>query len=137
MAGRHFPLNTRPEDVGWKSLAVNLSDLAAMGATPAFALLALSLPEADEGFVRAFARGFGELAALHRVALVGGDTTRGPLTITVTVFGFVPRGAALRRNGASVGDVVALCGSVGGAAAGLRYLGTHPDCGRAYRLQRH
>jgi thiamine-monophosphate kinase len=137
VAGRHFPLNTRPEDIGWKSLAVNLSDLAAMGAAPAFALLALSLPDADAGFVRAFARGFAELAARHDVALVGGDTTRGPLTITVTAFGFVPSGTALRRAGAQVGDVVALCGSVGGAAAGLRYLGSHPDCGRAYRLQRH
>src|SRR5690349_14519883 len=83
VAGRHFPLNTRPEHIGWKSLAVNLSDLAAMGAEPAFTLLALSLPDADEAWVRAFAQGFAELAKRHGVALIGGDTTRGPLSITV------------------------------------------------------
>lgn len=137
VAGRHFPLNTRPEDIGWKVLAVNLSDLAAMGATPAFALLALCLPDADANWVRAFARGFAELSAQHRIALIGGDTTRGPMTITVTALGFVPIGKALKRSGAMVGDVIAVCGDLGAAAAGLRYLDTHPDCGRAYRLQRH
>ncbi len=89
----HFPIATRPEDIGWKSLAVNLSDLAAMGATPAWALLALTLPSPDRDFVERFADGFAELAAQHGVALVGGDTTSGPLTITVSAFGFVPPGA--------------------------------------------
>jgi thiamine-monophosphate kinase len=137
IAGRHFPLNTRPEHIGWKSLAVNLSDLAAMGAEPAFALLALSLPESDEAWVRAFAQGFSELATRHGVALIGGDTTRGALSITVTAMGFAPRGTALKRSGAKPGDVIAVCGALGRAAAGLHYLKGHPDCGRAYRLDPH
>ncbi|MGH8173348.1 MAG: thiamine-phosphate kinase [Rhodanobacteraceae bacterium] len=120
VAGVHFPGSTRPEDIGWKSLAVNLSDLAAMGATPAWALLALTIPAADRDFVERFADGFAELAAQHHVALVGGDTTRGPLTITVTAHGFVPPGQALRRDGAREGDLVFVTGSLGDAAAGLR-----------------
>lgn len=137
IAGRHFPLNTRPEHIGWKALAVNLSDLAAMGAEPAFALLALSLPAADTAWMTAFARGFSELATQHRVALIGGDTTRGALSITVTALGFVPPGRALRRTGAQSGDTIAVCGDIGTAAAGLHYLKGHPDCGRAYRLDPH
>lgn len=120
--GVHFPLMTRAADIGWKSLAVNLSDLAAMGATPAWATLALTLPSADADFVAAFADGFGELAAQHHVALIGGDTTRGPMTISVTAHGFVAPGKALRRDGARVGDQVFVTGSLGDAAAGLRYL---------------
>ena len=122
VAGVHFPASTRPEDIGWKSLAVNLSDLAAMGATPAWALLALTLPSADRSLIERFADGFGELAAQHHVALVGGDTTRGPLTITVTAHGFVPPDKALRRDGARVGDLVFVSGTLGDAAAGLRCL---------------
>ena len=118
----HFPRGTAPRDLGWKALAVNLSDLAAMGATPAWALLTLILPEPDGAFVEAFSEGFAELAAAHRVALVGGDTTRGPLAIGVTVHGFVPAGAALRRDGARVGDLVFVTGMLGDAAAGLRCL---------------
>lgn len=137
IAGRHFPINTRPEHIGWKSLAVNLSDLAAMGAEPAFALLALSLPESDEVWVRAFAAGFAELAAQHGVALIGGDTTRGALSVTVTAMGFSPRGKVLKRSGARPGDAIAVCGELGRAAAGLQYLKGHPDCGRAYRLDPH
>lgn len=117
----HFPIATRPEDIGWKSLAVNLSDLAAMGATPAWALLALTLPSPDRDFVERFADGFAELAAQHGVALVGGDTTKGPLTITVSAFGFVPPGQALLRSGARVGDLVFVTGTLGDAAAGLRF----------------
>jgi thiamine-monophosphate kinase len=117
----HFSVATRPEDIGWKALAVNLSDLAAMGATPAWALLALTLPSPDRDFVERFAEGFAELAAQHRVALVGGDTTKGPLTITVSVFGFVPPGQALLRNGARAGDLVFVTGTLGDAAAGLRF----------------
>jgi thiamine-monophosphate kinase len=124
VAGRHFPLDTRPEDIGWKSLAVNLSDLAAMGATPAFALLALCLPAADAVWVRAFARGFADVARLHDVALIGGDTTRGPLTITVTALGFAPRGLALKRSGAKPGDAIVVCGDIGLAAAGLHQFST-------------
>ncbi len=117
--GVHFPPDTAPSDIGWKALAVNLSDLAAMGATPAWCTLNLTLPEANSGWLDAFLDGFLELAALHDVALVGGDTTRGPLSITVTVHGFVPHGAALRRSGAQVGDDVWISGTVGDAAAGL------------------
>ena len=122
VAGVHFPHTTRAADLGWKSLAVNLSDLAAMGATPCWALLALTLPAADRAFVADFAEGFAELAGQHHVALVGGDTTRGPLTITVTVHGFVPPDRALRRDGARVGDLVFVTGTFGDAAAGLRCL---------------
>ena len=122
VAGVHFPPLTSARDLGWKSLAVNLSDLAAMGATPAWALLALTLPEADRSFVDGFAEGFAELAAQHRVALVGGDTTRGPLSVTVVVHGFVPSGRALRREGAQPGDQVFVTGTLGDAAAALRCL---------------
>jgi thiamine-monophosphate kinase len=132
VAGVHFPPGTDAHDLGWKALAVNLSDLAAMGATPAWALLALTLPEASRTFVEAFADGFAELAAQHRVALVGGDTTCGPLTITVVVHGFVPPGQALRRDGATVGDLVFVTGTLGDAAGGLRCL--DPRDARAAQL---
>ena len=122
VSGIHFPKNTAPFDVGWKSLAVNLSDLAAMGAMPAWATLALTLPQADRDWVAAFADGFAALAREHDVALVGGDTTQGPLSITVTVHGFVPESLALRRDGAQVGDAVFVTGTLGDAAAGLRCL---------------
>ncbi|HEY9111051.1 MAG TPA: thiamine-phosphate kinase [Rhodanobacteraceae bacterium] len=122
VAGVHFPLDTAPEDLGWKSLAVNLSDLAAMGAEPAWALLALTLPEPDAFLVAAFAEGFAELARAHDVALVGGDTTQGPLSITVTAFGVVPVGGALRRGGARAGDAVFVTGTLGDAAGALRQL---------------
>ncbi|MGA9342986.1 MAG: thiamine-phosphate kinase [Rhodanobacteraceae bacterium] len=119
VAGVHFPVATAAGDIGWKALAVNLSDLAAMGAFPAWALVALTLPEADPAFVTGFADGFGELAALHQTALVGGDTTRGPLSVTVTALGFVSPGSCLRRDGARPGDEVFVTGMLGDAAAGL------------------
>jgi thiamine-monophosphate kinase len=131
--GVHFPPGTAAADIGWKALAVNLSDLAAMGASPAWALLALTLPSADAAFVEGFAEGFAKLAQPHRLALVGGDTTRGPLTISVVVHGFVPPGQALTRAGARVGDAVLVTGTLGDAAAGLHAL-QHPprdDDGRA------
>lgn len=117
--GIHFPDNTAPADIGWKSLAVNLSDLAAMGAEPAWCTLSLSMPSGDAAWVEAFLDGFLELAALHRVALIGGDTTRGPLSISVTVHGFVEPGRAMRRNGARVGDDVWVTGTLGEATAAL------------------
>lgn len=117
--GVHFLRGTAPADLGWKSLAVNLSDLAAMGAEPAWALLALTLPDGDADFVTGFADGFAELARAHRVALVGGDTTQGPLTITVTALGLVPRDTALTRAGAQVGDAVFVTGTLGDAAGAL------------------
>ena len=115
----HFPGETAAADIGWKALAVNLSDLAAMGARPAWATLSLSLPHADVAWVDAFLDGFLELAARHGVALVGGDTTRGPLSVCVTVHGFVAPEAALRRGGARAGDDVWVTGSLGDAAAAL------------------
>ena len=128
VAGVHFPRDTAPEDIGWKSLAVNLSDLAAMGCEPAWALLALTLPDADAQFVESFAAGFAALARVHDVALIGGDTTQGPLSITVTALGMVPAGEALTRAGARVGDAVFVTGTLGDAAGALRLL---RDSGKA------
>ncbi|KQX97123.1 thiamine-monophosphate kinase [Rhodanobacter sp. Root480] len=124
--GTHFLPGTAPADLGWKALAVNLSDLAAMGATPAWALLALTLPKADAAFVDGFAEGFAQLAQPHRLALVGGDTTGGPLCISVAVHGFVPPGQALTRAGAQVGDEVLVTGTLGDALAGLYALREPP-----------
>jgi thiamine-monophosphate kinase len=118
-AGVHFPEDTAPADVGWKSLAVNLSDLAAMGAEPAWCSLSLSLPGDDAAWVDGFIEGFLELAHAHDVSLIGGDTTRGPLSISVTVHGFAAPGCALRRDAARVGDDVWVSGSLGDAAGAL------------------
>lgn len=120
VAGVHFPLETRPADVGYKALAVNLSDVAAMGAVPAWATLALTLPQSDEAWLREFARGFFALAEQYGVQLVGGDTTRGPLTVTVQVQAWVRTGQAVRRSGARSGDVIYLTGTVGDAGLALR-----------------
>lgn len=120
IAGRHYPLDTAAYDVGWKSLAVNLSDLAAMGAEPRWFTLALTLASPDESWLSEFARGLRDLAGRHRVCLVGGDTTRGPMSITVTAFGVVPTGKALRRDAARVGDAVCVTGTLGDAALALR-----------------
>ncbi len=119
VAGRHFPAGWRADDIGWRALAVNLSDLAAMGATPAWATLALTLPAADEDWLESFAAGLALLAGQHGVALVGGDTTRGPLTLTVTLLGHLAPGTALKRSGARPGDLVYVTGWPGDAAAGL------------------
>lgn len=117
--GVHFPEDTAAADIGWKALAVNLSDLAAMGAEPAWCTLSLSLPEPDAHWLDGFLDGFLALAAQRRVALVGGDTTRGPLSICVTAHGFVEPRAALRRSAACVGDDVWVTGTLGDAAAAL------------------
>lgn len=122
VAGVHFPADTAPEDIGWKSLAVNLSDLAAMGAEPAWALLALTLPDADARFVERFSDGFAVLASRHAVALVGGDTTQGPLSIAVTALGVIPAGDAVTRGGARTGDTVFVTGTLGDAAGALKLL---------------
>jgi len=119
-AGVHFPAETTPADIGWKSLAVNLSDLAAMAATPAWCTLSLSLPQPDEAWLDGFLDGFLELAVHHDVTLIGGDTTRGPLSICVTAHGLVdPRGALL-RSAARVDDDLWVTGTLGDAAAALR-----------------
>jgi thiamine-monophosphate kinase len=118
-AGVHFPPETAPSDIGWKALAVNLSDLASMGATPAWFTLSLCLPAPDPEWLDAFLDGALALANEHQVSLVGGDTTRGPLSISITALGFVSVGQALRRDGANVGDDVWITGSPGDAAAAL------------------
>jgi thiamine-monophosphate kinase len=119
VAGRHFPEDTDPRSIGHRALAVNLSDLAAMGADPAWATLALTLPQADPAWLDGFAAGFAGLALAHGVALVGGDTTAGPLTVSVQLIGQVPVGAALRRDGARPGDLLVVSGTLGDAGAGL------------------
>jgi thiamine-monophosphate kinase len=120
--GVHFPAGLAAEHVGHRVLAVNLSDLAAMGAEPAWALLTLTLPRSDEDWLSRFAAGFGELAARHGTALVGGDTTAGPLTATVAIAGFTEPGRAIRRAGARPGDGIWVSGLPGEAAAGLAVL---------------
>lgn len=123
VSGVHFPENTAAADIGYKALAVNLSDLAAMGAKPVWCSLALTIPTMDWDWLRAFADGLLELAREHGVALIGGDTTRGPLSITITAQGFVPEGQALRRDGAKAGEDVWVTGSLGDAAAALQQIG--------------
>jgi thiamine-monophosphate kinase len=117
--GVHFPRGCRPDSVGHRALAVNLSDLAAMGAQPAWALLALTLPAAQAEWLDGFAAAFSALALQHGVTLVGGDTTQGPLAVAVTLLGWVPAGCALRRSGAAPGDALFVSGTPGDAAAGL------------------
>jgi thiamine-monophosphate kinase len=124
--GRHFPRGAPPESIGHQCLAVNLSDLAAMGADPAWALLSLCMPEAREDWLERFATGLLGLADRHGVALVGGDTVRGPLVLSVTVLGMVPPGEALRRSGARPGDELFVSGWPGESAAGLELLRREP-----------
>lgn len=123
--GRHFFADVDPATLGHKALAVNLSDLAAMGATPLGFTLALALPQADEAWLAAFSRGLLALAQQHRCPLVGGDTTRGPLNLCITVFGQVPAGQALRRSGAQPGDDIYISGTVGDARLALEALLGH------------
>lgn len=122
---RHFFADVDPCTLGHKALAVNLSDLAAMGAAPLGFTLALALPRADEAWLAAFSRGLLALAQQHRCPLVGGDTTRGPLNLCITVFGQVPVGQALRRSGAQPGDDIYLSGTVGDARLALEALLGH------------
>ena len=122
VAGTHFLPDTDPFQLGWKTLAVNVSDLSAMGARPRWALLAGSLPAADESWISAFADGFFSCASRYAVDLIGGDTTRGPLNLCVTALGEVPSGGALRRDGARPGDDIWVSGRPGLAALGLAHL---------------
>jgi len=122
VAGVHFLPSVDPEALGHKCLAVGLSDLAAMGAEPAWATLALTLPREDPRWLGAFAAGFAALAREHGLALVGGDTTHGPLSISVQVHGLVPAGQAIRRAGARPGDLVGVSGTLGDAGLALRHL---------------
>ncbi|MBL8427986.1 MAG: thiamine-phosphate kinase [Dechloromonas sp.] len=122
VAGTHFLPDTDPRNLGWKALAVNLSDLAAMGATPRWVTLAGALPAVDEAWIAAFADGFFPCASEYGVDVIGGDTTRGPLNICITAMGEVEPGRALRRDGAQVGDQVWVSGRPGLAALGLAHL---------------
>lgn len=118
--GVHFLANVDPEALGHKLLAVNLSDLAAMGAKPFAVTLSLSLPKIDHSWLEAFSRGFMQLAHCHAVDLVGGDTTSGSLTLTVQAMGFIPQSQALLRSAAQPGDLIYLSGEIGDAGLGLK-----------------
>ena len=133
LSGRHFLPDADPEGLGHKSLAVNLSDLAAMGAEPRWALLAIALPKADGRWIGAFARGFFRLARRFGTELIGGDTTKGPLTISITVIGELPQRLALRRDAARAGDDIWLSGATGEAALGLACLEGRVRLSRAAR----
>lgn len=135
VAGRHFPLGTDPEAIGYKALAVNLSDMAAMGAAPAWVTLALTLPEPDTDFLDGFAAGFYRLAEAYGIALVGGDTVRGPLQVAVQIQGLVPRGKALTRAGARPGDHLFVTGTLGDAGAGLGLVQGKLDCDEPFATE--
>ncbi|WP_407306593.1 thiamine-phosphate kinase [Acinetobacter sp.] len=126
VAGRHFPLDTNPHAIGWKSVAVNLSDIAAMGAKPQSILLALSLPQIDHDWLKGFSQGLYDCCDQFGVSLIGGDTTQSPhLTISVTALGWIEIGQAITRSDAQIGDYVCVSGQVGDAAYALHHLG-HP-----------
>ncbi|MFA6061168.1 MAG: thiamine-phosphate kinase [Gallionella sp.] len=122
VSGTHFFADADPYLLGHKTLAVNLSDLAAMGATPRWATLAISMPQADDHWLERFSAGFFALADQHGLELVGGDTTRGPLNLCVTIFGEVEANQALRRSGAKAGDEIWVSGCLGDAALALAHL---------------
>tara|TARA_R100001039_G_C1841480_1_gene102464 strand:+ start:459 stop:1478 length:1020 start_codon:yes stop_codon:yes gene_type:complete len=124
--GVHFPAGADAADLAQRCLRVNLSDLAAMGAEPVGFTLALSLPNVSEDWLQGFNRGLSQCASQYQCSLLGGDTTRGPLTITIQVHGLVPAGQALRRNGARVGDGIYVTGVLGDAALALPYLTHRP-----------
>ena len=120
--GTHFFADADPLLLGWKSLAVNVSDLAAMGAEPKFATLAITLPQVQEPWLAEFSEGFFECARQYGVDLIGGDTTKGPLSITITIMGETPKGGALRRSGARISEDIWVSGQLGNAALGLAAL---------------
>ncbi len=122
VAGTHFFADAAPYNVGWKSLAVNVSDMAAMGALPKWVTLSISLPNIDQAWLSEFSRGFFACANAFQVDLIGGDTTRGPLNIAVQIMGEIPAGQALKRAGAQAGDDVWVSGRLGSAALGLAHL---------------
>lgn len=140
VSGVHFLTNTAAYDIGHKSLAVNLSDLAAKGAEPAWVTLALTLPEANESWLKAFCSGFFSLANRYNVALIGGDLTRGPLAINIQAMGFTPKNKTIRRSGANVGDLIYVTHTLGDAALGLAFLQNTiaiPVKHQPYAIQRH
>lgn len=129
VAGRHFPVHTPAHAIGWKSVAVNLSDIASMGATPYAILLALSLPNVDETWLAEFSRGLADCCQHYGVQLIGGDTTQSPtLSISITAFGWVKQGQAITRFGAKVGDYICLTGEIGSASYALPFALKQQPC---------
>ena len=122
VSGTHFFADADPYLLGHKALAVNISDMAAMGAQPRWATLAISLPSEDEAWLEQFSAGFFSLADEYKVELIGGDTTNGPLNLSITIMGEVPQGKALRRDGAKVGDEIWVSGRLGDAALALAHI---------------
>ncbi|MFC0226781.1 thiamine-phosphate kinase [Serratia aquatilis] len=141
VSGIHFLPDINPADLGYKALAVNLSDLAAMGADPAWLSLALTLPEVDEEWLKAFSDSLFEQLNYYGMQLIGGDTTRGPLSMTLTINGLIPVGRALTRSGARIGDWIYVTGTLGDSAAGLailqQRLQVNERVAREYLLARH
>lgn len=126
VSGVHFFEDTAPEDIAYKALAVNLSDIAAMGALPRWVSLSLTLPEKDINWLERFASSFNQLATEHSVVLIGGDLTKGPLSISVQIHGVAPKGKSLRRSGAAVGDLIYVTGELGAAAYAFNHI-KEPD----------
>lgn len=122
VSGIHFLPEWNPYDIAYKAVMVNVSDMAAMAAHPAWITLALTLPESDESWLAVFSQGLNQALSQFNIALVGGDTTRGPLSITVTIMGYAPHGLCVRRGGACVGDIIMVSGQLGAAALAVRYL---------------
>lgn len=141
VAGNHFLPDIDPADLAYKALAVNLSDLAAMGADPAWLTLALTLPEVNEAWLAAFSDSLFEQLNYYGMQLIGGDTTRGPLSMTLGIHGYVPAGRALKRSGAKPGDWIYVTGTPGDSAAGLAILQNRLQIEEAedaeYLLKRH
>lgn len=136
--GIHFPKDYSPEALGWRALAAAVSDLAAMGAKPVCFTLALTLPGIDESWLAGFAQGLAMASRSFDLALAGGDTTRGPLTLSLQVHGTVPQGSALKRSGAQAGDLICVSGTLGDAGAALDYLAEpQPTADMAFVLGRY
>lgn len=133
VCGVHFPESTSPYDIGYKSLAVNLSDLAAMGAAPAWVTMTLTLPNKNTDWIKAFSQGFFHLANQHHVQLIGGDLTHGPLSITIQAIGFTPTQQAILRSKAKSGDFIYVTGTLGDAGLALKHIRQHITLDPAYQ----
>jgi thiamine-monophosphate kinase len=133
LEGTHFPVDTSPSDIGYKALAVNLSDMAAMGAVPKWVLLSISLPESNEAWIKEFASGFLKLAKQHSISLIGGDMSRGALSITINIQGLVSVNSALKRDGAQKDDLIYVTGTLGDAGVGLDIIQGKQSIGNEYK----